>query len=136
MRQQGKATAPVILVADDDPAVRRVTARVLTDAGFTVREAMDAREAFAHIRHGISAALVDMLFVNSNGMSGLDIIKHIRDQPHLRTIPVVVLTGFALNAAVVEQARALGGEMWLKPYDPAALVNRLRELLHLGHHAG
>jgi CheY-like chemotaxis protein len=128
MRQRGKA-APVVLVADDDPAVRRLTARVLTDAGLSVREAMDARQAFGFIRQGISAALVDMLFVNSGGMSGLDIIRHIRAQPHCANIPVIVLTGFALNGAVLNEARSLGAEIYLKPFDPAALIARLDALL-------
>ena len=129
MRQQWNPTAPVILVADDDPAVRRLTARVLTGAGYNVRLAMDARAAFDQIRQGVSAALVDMLFVNSNGMSGLDIIRHIRSQPHGASIPVMVLTGFSLNSKVLDEARALGAEMCLKPFDPAALLQRLEILL-------
>jgi CheY-like chemotaxis protein len=95
----------------------------------SVREAMDAGEAFGHIRQALSAAVVDMLFVNSGGMSGLDIIRHIRAQPHCANIPVIVLTGFSLNGTVLQEARTLGAEVWLKPFDHAALVARLNVLL-------
>lgn len=129
MNPQWIPGAPAVLVADDDPAVRRLTARMLTNAGYNVRLAMDARQASEQIRLGVSAALVDMLFVNSAGMSGLDILRDIRSLPHLEKIPVLVLTGFALNSAVLAEVRSLEAEMWLKPFEPADVVKRLEVLL-------
>jgi CheY-like chemotaxis protein len=123
--------APTVLVADDDPAMRRFLAHVLKDAGYNVRVAMDIREALDHLRlPGVTAAVVDMLFVNSNGMSGLDILRRIRGHAELAHIPVMVFTGFPLNPQVVNEVSALRGELWHKPVDPAFLVQRLHDLLY------
>jgi CheY-like chemotaxis protein len=123
--------APTVLVADDDPAMRTYLGHVLKDAGYNVRIAMDIREAIHHLRlPGVSAAIVDMLFVNSNGKSGLDILRHIRSHPGTEEMPVLVFTGFPLNAEVTNDVSALRGELWHKPVDPAFLVQRLHDLLY------
>lgn len=123
--------APVVLVADDDPAMREFVARVLRDAGYNVRVAMDVPRALECLRlPGVSAAVLDMLFVNSNGRSGLDILRYIRTHPDLERMPVVMLTGFPLNHSVVAEVHALRAELWHKPIDRVFLVQRLHDLLY------
>ena len=130
MRRKWNPLAPTVLVADDDPAMRTFLGDVLRDAGYNVRLAMDVRAAVRQLRMpGVSAAVIDMLFVNSDGMSGLDILGHIRSQAALEAIPVLVFTGFPLNADVTNEVSALRGELWNKPVDPAFLVQRLQDLL-------
>ena len=75
------------------------------------------------------AVVLDMLFVNSAGRSGLDVLRHIRTTPHLKDLPVIVLTGFLLNNAVREEVESLGAEFWSKPISPRALVERLNALV-------
>lgn len=48
-----------------------------------------------------ATAIVDMLFVNSGGRSGLDVLRFIREDAGLRHLPIIVLTGFPLNHEVV-----------------------------------
>ena len=125
------ASGPVVLVADDDPSMRGFETHALEHAGFKVRQAMDVTQAFGHLRQpGVAAAVIDMLFVNSDGRSGLDILKYIRSHPHTQNIPVLVLTGFNLNHSVTQEVRAMGGELWQKPVDAAFLVGRLQQLLN------
>lgn len=131
MRSKWNPLAPVILVADDDPAMREFAAHVLSDAGYNVRVAMDIPQAIACLRlPGVSAAVLDMLFVNSDGRSGLDVLRFIRASPNFEHVPVVILTGFPLNHSVIAEVQALRGELWHKPVDAAFLVQRLHDLLY------
>jgi DNA-binding response OmpR family regulator len=131
MRSKWNPLAPIILVADDDPAMREFVAHVLTEAGYNVRVAMDIPRAIEWLHlPGVSAAVLDMLFVNSDGRSGLDVLRYIRTLPNLQQVPVLMVTGFPLNHSVVAEVQALRGELWHKPIDPAFLVQRLHDLLY------
>jgi DNA-binding response OmpR family regulator len=120
----------MVVVADDDPDMRRFLRDLLNHRGYDVITAMDVREAMKHLRRSdVAAAVVDMLFVNSAGCSGLDVLRYVRNSPRLMLLPVIVLTGFPLNGTVLREIEALGGELWHKPFDPFALVDRLNGLL-------
>jgi DNA-binding response OmpR family regulator len=124
---------PRIVVVDDDPDMRRFLRDLLSHRGYNVVTAMDIHEALIHLRRSdVAAAVVDMLFVNSAGHSGLDLLRVVRNSPRLARLPVIVLTGFPLNRTVVHEIEGLGGELWHKPFDPSALVYRLNGLLR-GH---
>lgn len=121
---------PLVVVADDDPDMRRFLRDLLNHRGYDVMTAMDVREALKHLcAPDVAAAVVDMLFVNSAGYSGLDLLRFVRSSPRLLQLPVIVLTGFPLNRAVTREIEMLGGELWHKPFDPYALVDRLNGLL-------
>ncbi len=91
---------------------------------------MDVPGAIGCLRvPGVAAAVLDMLFVNSDGHSGLDLLRYMRTHPHLQQVPAIVLTGFPLNKDVVREIEALHGELWHKPADPSVLVRRLRDLV-------
>jgi DNA-binding response OmpR family regulator len=120
----------LVVVVDDDPDMRRFLRDLLNHRGYDVITAMDVREALKCLRRpDVAAAVVDMLFVNSGGYSGLDLLRFVRTSPRLAQLPVLVLTGFPLNRAVTREIDALGGELWHKPFDPFALVARLNGLL-------
>ena len=119
-----------VLVVDDDPSVRRLLNRALREGGFRVHAVMDiARAMDALVTPRFDAVVLDMLFVNSAGRSGLDVLRHIRATPHLKDLPVIMLTGFLLNKAIREEAASLGAELWSKPVSPRALVERLNALV-------
>lgn len=123
---------PGVVVADDDPAMRALISHALTDAGYRPYTAMDVREAIDQLRHpGVAAAIVDMLFVNSGGRSGLDVLRFIREDPGLRHLPVIVLTGFPLNHEVVAEIESRHAELWHKPVDMGHITTRLDELLQV-----
>lgn len=131
MRHQSDALHPVVVVADDDPDMRHFVSHVLHDAGYSVREAMDVPEALGCLRlPGVAAAVVDMLFVNSNGHSGLDVLRYMRTHPQLEQVPAIILTGFPLNRTVTAEIEALRGELWHKPVDPFDLLRRLHDLVY------
>jgi CheY-like chemotaxis protein len=120
-----------VLVVDDDPSVRRLLERALRDGGFLPRPAMDIVSAKELLEAGASAVVLDMLFVNSAGLSGLDLLRYIRADPRYKHLPVILLTGFTLNDAVVREVKSLGALLCQKPVSPLALVDRLKELVSL-----
>jgi DNA-binding response OmpR family regulator len=119
-----------VVVADDDPAMRAFLSHALAEVGYLGYTAMDVRRATIELlRPGVVAAIIDMLFVNSGGRSGLDVLRFIREDPALTGLPVIVLTGFPLNRGVVAQIETWGAELWHKPFDPAGLTLRLDQLI-------
>ena len=76
-----------------------------------------------------ATAIVDMLFVNSGGRSGLDVLQFIREDPGLRHLPIIVLTGFPLNHEVVAEIESRHAELWHKPVDVGHITTRLDEIL-------
>ena len=131
MKPHWNPVGPVVVVVDDDPAIRDFVGHALSDAGYNVRKAMDVPAAINQLRiPGVAAAIVDMLYVNSGGDSGLDVLRYMRSHPHVENVPAIVVTGFPLNKHVVEEVESLGGEIWHKPIDPADLVKRLHDLVY------
>lgn len=133
MRHKNAPAGPVVVVADDDPSMREFLKHVLTEAGSEARVAMDVIEAIDKLKQpSVSAAILDMLFVNSAGYSGMDLLEFIRHDEQLAHVPVIVITGFPINAQEVAKIKNLGAELWHKPFDPAELVERLHVLMLQG----
>ena len=125
---------PIVVIAEDDPGLRHLFDRALTAGGYKVLPAMDVREAMdCLLRPGVRAAILDMLFTNSGGRSGLDVLRFIRNDELLRRMPVMVLTGFQLNRDVLAQVEALQAEVWVKPVHLTQLVTRLGQLVQRAH---
>ncbi|WP_175577802.1 response regulator [Mongoliimonas terrestris] len=88
-----------VLVVDDDPLVRTVTAAMLEHHGFAVLEAGNGRDALALMGRGEGRGeSVDLLIVDFEmpGMNGIAVAEAIgRTRPDL---PVIFLTGFGHRA--------------------------------------
>lgn len=127
---RSRLTKPIVLIVDDDPTMRDLLGRAFSESGVPVQTAMNIRQAIKVLSTSPVAAVVsDMLFVNSAGQSGLDVLRYVRATPHLHHLPVIVLTGFLLNKAVVTEIESLSGELWHKPISVRALVERVTKML-------
>jgi two-component system, LuxR family, response regulator FixJ len=112
---------PVVFVVDDDPAVLRSTAALLSVRGFKVRTWPSA-EAFLgdHDRSEPACLLLD---VRMPGMSGLELQRQLG---HMRAaLPIVIMTGHADVPMAVEAMRAGAIDFIEKPFAPRALVESL-----------
>jgi CheY-like chemotaxis protein len=117
----------VILVVEDEPAVRSMTARGLRKHGYTVIEATHGADALACLRDGPLAVDVLVTDVVMPEMSGCQLAE--RALALSPTTRVLFVSGHA--DAVVERhgVRGLEGAFLQKPYTPATLAQRIRELL-------
>lgn len=113
-----KLSTPVLLV-DDDPTLRTITARVLTKAGLTVHAVAGGEPALALLQRGqrFDVIISDLLMP---GMSGTELLPRIRQLD--LDVPVIVLTGNgSLESAIL--AMEYGGFRYLqKPVENARLV--------------
>jgi two-component system cell cycle sensor histidine kinase/response regulator CckA len=88
----------VVLLVDDDEAVRRVTARFLALLGYTVVEAGNAAQALAAAEGPVDVVLSDIVLPGIRGPALLEQLRSRR--PSLRT---VLMTGYAREALHLEE---------------------------------
>ena len=116
-----------ILVVEDDPRVRRVSVRRLTELGYAVIEVDSGAAALAVLDRPAAIDLVFTDVVMPGGMTGVDLAREIRRrQPDLK---ILFTSGYA-DPAIAEGGLLTGNAAWLgKPYSRADLASKLRELL-------
>lgn len=120
-------SAPTIVVVDDEPMVLetlRLSLRHLARVNTVAVE--DPREALQTIER-VRPALV-LLDVMMPWVSGLSLLRALRESPELRHIPVLVLSAYTTNQDLVQQ---LGARWMSKPWNTDALTAAVRELAGL-----
>lgn len=117
-----------LLVVDDDPIVREITAEGLESEGYAVLSAADGPAALAMLD---AAEVVDVIICDLSmpGMDGLAVIR--KAQRRQQGLPAVLLTGFITNAAEIAVSGALSGSFSLlrKPATVSQLAERVAMLL-------
>lgn len=120
--------APLVLIVDDDAAVRTVVRWQLDDAGFRVVEADDGSTAMRRI-HDERPTLV-VLDLSLPGLGGLDVLRAVRAGQNGRPdLPIIVLSGRS-----GEHERIIGLDLGaddylVKPFSPGELAARVRSVL-------
>jgi len=113
-----------ILLVEDDPSIREVTAIGLRNAGFEVETASDGREGLDRFeREPFDLVLLDVMMPR---MDGLEVCRAIR---RTSTAPVVMLTARADTLDVVVGLEAGADDYVRKPFEVPELVARVRAAL-------
>jgi DNA-binding response OmpR family regulator len=116
-----------VLVADDEPHIGRIIKMKLEQGPFKVSLAYDGEEALAFLDSDdqVDLALLDLMMPK---LSGLDVLRKIREQERFKSLPCIILTAGG-DAKHERDALALGATHFLtKPFSPKklyALVARL-----------
>jgi CheY-like chemotaxis protein len=124
-----------VLVAEDDPDMRRLVAAVLRGAGHRVVEATDGMQILDRIEATIWSARphpfdVIVTDVHMPGLSGLDVLAALRCTRW--TTPVILVTAFG-DAETRSEAQALGAiEVLDKPFKPDELKTAVSRALAPG----
>ncbi|MBM7868083.1 EAL domain-containing protein [Heliobacterium gestii] len=118
---------PLILVADDDRAMRLLVRRALEKDGYAVIEAEDGAAALeTYEKAEPDIVLMDVLMP---GMDGFAVCAALQKLPRNRRVPVLMITGLEDDASV-EKAFASGATDYItKPLHWAVLRQRVRRLL-------
>jgi len=127
--RRGDAGAPGpgrVLIADDDPQMRRLIRGVLQRDGFEVVEAGDGLDALELAEQGgVDLVILD---VDMPRLDGLGVLEELRAQVRTACLPVIVLT--AQHGETEEKALDLGAHDYLgKPVQTRSLVARVRAVL-------
>jgi CheY-like chemotaxis protein len=124
----GDATgAETILVVEDDANIRAVTERILTRRGYTVLAAGSPREAIvlaADAGRTIHLLLTDVLLPEMTGPRLAKVL--LASRPRLT---VLYMSGYTENAIVHDGQLEPGVEFLPKPFGPAELLRKVREVL-------
>jgi type IV pilus assembly protein PilB len=120
------ARGPTVLVADDDPQMRRLVRAVLERDGARTHEAADGLDALDLIaQHRFDLIVLDM---DMPRLDGLGVLEELRASVATAQTPVIVLTGRADDTE--SRALDLGAQDYLtKPVRPTALSARVRAVL-------
>lgn len=113
-----------VLVVDDSATVRQQVAFALSQAGFTVIEAVDGIDGAEKVAATADLALV-ICDVNMPRMNGLEMLEAVKG---IATTPIIMLTTEG-DPALVARAKQAGAKGWIvKPFKPELLVAAARKL--------
>lgn len=116
-----------IMVVDDSTSVRKMIAFTLENAGYTVIEAENGRDALEKLeRAKINMFIVDL---NMPEVDGFELTRSIRAKAEYRFTPVIMLTTESQDTKKLE-ARAAGATGWItKPFKPDQLISVVQKVI-------
>lgn len=124
--------APLVMVIDDSPAVRRVVELSLQRVGISVISFADGFLAMAALQNGeVAPPRVLLLDISLPKMSGIDLAHHFRRNPAFQETQIIMLSGYdgVMNRAI---SRLRGASDFIaKPFKRHELVRRIRIALGL-----
>lgn len=116
-----------ILVVDDSPDIALISARMLTSRGFATITANDGAEALLLVtRERPSLILLDVMMP---GMSGLDVLRELKADPHTSTIPVIMVTAKTTDDDVLSGYQQGADYYITKPFTADELIYGVNLLL-------
>jgi len=116
-----------ILVVEDQEDNRQILRDLLGSAGFEMLEAEDGERGVALAK----AERPDLILMDIQlpGLDGYEATRRIKADPALKSIPIIVVTSYALSGDE-DKAKAAGCDDYVtKPYSPRALLAKIREHL-------
>lgn len=123
------------LVVDDFSTMRRIVRNLLKELGYSnVEEAEDGVVALSKLKGG------DFEFVvsdwNMPNMDGLTMLKTIRADPQLQSLPVLMVTAEAKKENIIAAAQAGANGYVVKPFTAATLDEKLSKIFEKLEKAG
>jgi two-component system chemotaxis response regulator CheY len=116
-----------ILIVDDFSTMRRIIKNLLRDLGFTnVTEADDGNTALPMLKQ----TKFDFLITDWNmpGMQGIDLLKAVRADATLKSLPVLMVTAESKRDQIVEAAQAGVNGYIVKPFTAATLKEKIDKI--------
>lgn len=116
-----------ILVVDDFSTMRRIIKNLLRDLGFNnTSEADDGTTALPMLQN----SPFDLLITDWNmpGMQGIDLLRAVRVDPHLKALPVLMVTAEAKREQIVEAAQAGVNGYIVKPFTAQTLKEKIDKI--------
>jgi two-component system, chemotaxis family, chemotaxis protein CheY len=120
-----------ILSVDDSVTIRRIIKKNIEAMGHEIREAADGSEALTMLADASVSYDLVILDWNMPGMTGLEVLKHIKADARLKETVVMMLTSEADQNCVVEALKAGAKNYLTKPFDNKMLGLKIQESLDL-----
>ncbi len=123
----------VVLIVEDNEQNMELATFLLEEAGYEVRQAVDA----AGLRAAVARGLPDLFLMDMNlgSVDGLDLVAELRRDPGTGAIPILAITAHAMRG---DRERFLAGgcDGYIpKPIDAKTFVGQIRDALARGRAA-
>jgi len=116
-----------ILIVDDFSTMRRIIKNLLRDLGYTnTHEADDGNSALPMLKGGDFDFLVTDW--NMPGMTGIDLLKEIRADAQLASLPTLMVTAEAKRDQIIEAAQAGVNGYVVKPFTAQVLKEKIEKI--------
>jgi two-component system, chemotaxis family, chemotaxis protein CheY len=116
-----------VLVVDDMSTMRRIVKNALKQIGLeNVEEAEDGNSALAKLRETTFNFVVSDW--NMPNMTGLELLKNIRQEPQLKGIPVLMVTAEAKKENIMEALQAGVSNYIVKPFTAETLKEKIDKI--------
>lgn len=115
-----------VLIAEDEPHIVESLTFVLNRSGYEVSSVLDGEAAIARLRSDPpDMVILDVMLPRLNGF---DVLKQLKSDPALRSIPVIILTakGQAQDRRMAEEIGVDG--FMTKPFSNRDIVDEVRRL--------
>jgi len=116
-----------ILVVDDFATMRRIIKNILRQLGYTnIDEADDGSRGLTKLRGGgFDLVITDW---NMPNMSGLDLVKAIRADEQIQTVPVLMVTAEAMKENIVTAIKAGVNNYVVKPFTAEVMKGKIEKI--------
>lgn len=115
---------PLILVCEDDPAIRRLFVLLLEKKGFSVREARNGIEGLK-LLEGIHPDLI-LSDIEMPGIGGLELFERVQKQPSLCNVPFILSSVNTISDPITEHDNVI---LLSKPFTIESLDSAIRQAL-------
>ena len=113
-----------VLIVEDEPLIRMGTVYLIEDAGFEVYEAGNADAAIALLELHKEIRLIFTDVDMPGSMDGLKLARYVRGR--WPPVKIIVTSG---HVKVTDESLPAGALFMPKPYDPAEITYKVREML-------
>ena len=121
--------AKVILTVDDSASVRQMVKFTLSDAGYSVIEAVDGKDALAKLANPANPVNLVITDLNMPNLDGIGLIRSVRANPACKGLPIIMLTTESQEARKLE-GKAAGATGWIvKPFATQQLLAVVKRVL-------
>lgn len=117
------------LIVDDSLTMRRIVANTLKNIGYeNFTEAVDGRDALIKLASdkSINFVITDW---NMPVLSGLELIKAIRNDETMANLPVLMVTTRGVKEDIIDALKAKVSNYVVKPFTPAVLKEKIDQIM-------
>lgn len=116
-----------ILLADDSPHAQRMGERILREEGFEVVSVTDGETAFVRLPDVAPDVILADAYLPTR--SGFDLCRHVKSQPALKHIRVVLTAGILEPFDQAEADRAGADGVLRKPFEASVVVATIKSMV-------
>jgi len=125
---------PTVLIIEDDPDLQELLEYNISSAGFTTLTSEDGERGLSLAKEQKPDLII--LDIMLPGMDGISVLKHLRADDHVGSVPVLMLTAKSEEDDIVQGLDHGADDYMTKPFSPKELVARIKSILRRAEDSG